>query len=369
MADPQRIIHLIGTLDQFDASYKLRVVAGDQAASGAEVTVVAFSATREARELTTGVGVKCEIIYKRWQYDPFAGRQLFQILRDLGAAMVFLWDRRATDSAPTVRRALPEARLIATLTEVPQLANPWWPNTSLQAVDAIVVERETTRQEFIDAGQGEEKVHVVTPGVAQAATAPERRAVLSQLGLSNDARIVAMAGPLERWQLADEAIWCFELIRILHDGVFLVIVGDGAERTKLERFTRQVTDPEVVRFVTQAALLDDVLNCSEIYWQPGHSENIPIALLNAMSKRLPVVASDTSAHRSVIEPDVSGLLVTPAKRPVWARCTDQLLKDGERRAKLGAAARQSVEKNHSLAAMIEGYKVLVQRAAGLVPAG
>ena len=167
MADSQRIVHLIGTLGQFDASYKLRELARSQAVGGSEVTIVAFSASKETRQVIENPGVKCQIVRKRWSYDPFAGRQLAQMLRELQATAVFFWGRRATETALTVRRALPDSKLIATLVKLPQTANPWWPNKSLRVLDAIVVECEATRMEFIDAGQGEEKLHVIPPAVAQ----------------------------------------------------------------------------------------------------------------------------------------------------------------------------------------------------------
>lgn len=359
MTAPQKIVHVIGKLGQFDAAHLLRELAHNQVSAGSDVTVIAFSANAESREALEPHGVKTEMIRQRWGYDPFAARQLVQSLRGLQPSIVHLWGRRATDAALTVRRVLPDARLLATLVKVPQLRNPWWPNKSLDALDAIVVERESSRAEFVDAGQGEEKVHVIPPGVALPVDNQHtRRELLSHLGLPNEARLIATAGPLERWQLVDEAIWCFELIRILHAHTCLVIVGEGPERARLERFTRQVSDPKVVRFVTRAPLLDDVLAHGEIYWQPGESESIPSAMLAAMSRSLPVVASNVPAHRRVIQSENNGFLVPCAKRALWARHTDQLLRSADLRTKFAHAARQTVTENFPLLAMTQAYDQL-----------
>jgi glycosyltransferase involved in cell wall biosynthesis len=359
MPDRKKIVHLIGALGQFDASYKLRELARAQAATGADVAIVPFSASKAARRFIEAENVKCQVVRKRWNYDPFAGRQLAQMLQELQPSTVFLWGRRATDAALIARRALPNVRVIATLVKVPQLANPWWPNKSLDVVDALVVEREATRVQFVDAGQGEQKVQVIPPGVATpTAQTCSRRELLLHLGLNTESRIIALAGPLERWQMADEAIWAFELIRILHDHAALVIVGEGPELARLERFTRQVTEPNVVRFVTKVELLNDVLAHAEIYWQPGASEAIPTTLLTAMSHGLPVVASDVPPHRAVLQSEVDGFLVPAAKRAVWARHTDQLMKNTELRTKFGESARQLVTEKFSIAAMINAYDQL-----------
>jgi glycosyltransferase involved in cell wall biosynthesis len=289
---------------------------------------------------------------------------LVESLRELRPEVVQLWGRRATDAAITVRRALPEARLIATLAEVPQLRNPWWPNKSLDAIDAIVTEQAAVHEEFVDSGQGEAKVYTIPPAVASFSKATHsRRELLLHLGLPSESRIITIAGALERGQLVDEAIWCFELVRILHDGAALVVVGDGSERGRLERFARQVTDPNVVRFVADADLLTDVLAHSEIYWQPGVSLWIPSSLLAALSEGLPTVAADVPAHHAVIENDVNGLLVTPAKRAVWARQTDLLLRDAALRTSLGRAGQRTIAEKFSPSRFAAAYERIVHEVS------
>lgn len=356
MPEPQKIVHVIGTLGQFDASQHLRELARHQVAAGQDVTVIAFNAAGDARRSIETVGARFSFIRQRWDYDPFAARQLAQSLRELDAEVVHLWGTRASQVSILVRRVLPQAKLIATLAKLPQGGNPWWPNKSLNAIDLLVVELESLRMKFIDAGQGEKKVVVIRPAVSHPAEqVHSRRELLLHLDLPSDARLIVLAGPLERWHAVDEAIWSFELIRILHENARLVIVGDGPERGRLERYTRQVSDPVAVRFVSQASLLDDVLAHSEIYWQPGVSEWIPTAMLAALARGLPIVASDIPAHRAVIKHDVNGFLVSPTKRAVWARHNDQLLRSDELRHKFSTANRVMIERNFSMDAMTQAY--------------
>lgn len=359
MSDQLCLVHVIGSLGVFDDAQNLRELAACQAAAGHHVVVIAFEARAEGRELAESVGLKCRVIRKRWRYDPFAARQLVQELRELQPDVVQLWGKRATNAAIIVRHALPEAVLIAKLGEVPQLRNPWWPNKSLDVLDAIVVEREDLRQEFVDAGQGEAKVHCIRPGVTtNVPQISDRSKFLTALGLPHTARIISMAGSLERWQLFDEAIWCFELIRILHEPTCMIVVGDGPERGRLERFTRQVTDPKVVRFMTVADRLDDVLAHTDVYWQPGLSRIIPTTLLQAMSHGLPVVASDTPIHRKVLN-DKNGRLVPAAKRALWARHTDELIRNRDLASKLGRAARDTADRNFSFSLQTTAYDQLL----------
>jgi glycosyltransferase involved in cell wall biosynthesis len=362
MSAPQEIIHLIGTLGQFDLSSALRDLALSQIDGGHRVSVIAFSAGRKARQAFVESGIRCQVIRKRWGYDPFAARQLVQALREAQPTIMHLWGRRATDAALIVRRAASTAKLIATLAKLPQLRNPWWPNRSLDCVDAIVVDRPEVGATFVDAGQGEDRVHVIAPGVPIAIpTNRTRRELCGELGIAYESRILTVAGQLDRWQLVDEAIWAFELIRILHDHSHLVIVGDGPERARLERFARQVTDSAVVRFVPDSNRLGDVLSHSEIYWQGGDSDSIPLTLLTAMSHGVPVVASDVSAHRAVITPNTNGFLVPAAKRAVWARHTDQLMRDAALRAKFTEAGCRTIADRFTLANMTQKYDDLYRQ--------
>lgn len=362
MSAPQEIIHLIGTLGQFDLSSALRQLALSQIVGGHRVSVIAFSAGRKVRQLLAQSGIKCQVVRKRWGYDPFAARQLVQTLREAQPAIVHLWGRRAAEAALIVRRAAPTAKLIATLAKLPQLRNPWWPNRSLDVLDAIVVDRSEICATFVDAGQGEDRVHVIPPGVEITTHSKfARRELCRALGISFEARILCVAGLLDRWQLVDEAIWAFELIRILHDHAHLVIVGDGPERIRLERFARQVTDEAVVRFVPDSNRLGEVLAHSEIYWQGGDSNSIPLTLLAAMSFGVPVVASDVPAHRAIIIPDSNGFLVPVAKRAVWARHTDQLMRDASLRAKFVDAGRRTIAEKFSLADMTQKYDDLYRQ--------
>jgi glycosyltransferase involved in cell wall biosynthesis len=359
-----KIVHIIGTLGQFDASVSLRLLARFQHDAGSDVRLILFSPNTRSRERIEQMDLPCEVIRKRWGYDPFAARQLVQSLRELQSDVVHLWGRRATDAAITVRRSLPEARLIATLAEVPQSGNPWWPNKSLDAVDAIVTEQEAIRAEFVDAGQGEVKVHAIPPAADSFnSQTHSRRELLLHLGLPSESRIIAIAGPLERSQLVDEAIWCFELVRILHDGAALVVVGDGPERGRLERFARQVTDPQVVRFVSDDGLLADVLSHCEIFWQPGSSRWIPSSLLVALAQGLPAIAVDVPVHRAVIQSEGNGFLIPPAKRAAWARQTDLLMRDGKLRTRLGRAGQQTVAEKFSSASFTASYDQLIQNLA------
>ena len=92
----------------------------------------------------------------------------------------------------------------------------------------------------------------------------------------------------------------------------------------------------------------------------GRMEGCPVALLEAMSSGLPVIATAIPGAKDVIEHGVSGLLV-PAKEPERLAEALMELKSEERRQCLGAGARERIEQKYSLAHEIATHETVYER--------
>ncbi len=71
---------------------------------------------------------------------------------------------------------------------------------------------------------------------------------------------------------------------------------------------------------------------------PSHVEGLPVSILEAMAAGVPVVATRVGAIPSVIEDEVSGLLVAPGDIDALARALERLLRDAELRERLARRA-------------------------------
>ncbi len=81
---------------------------------------------------------------------------------------------------------------------------------------------------------------------------------------------------------------------------------------------------------------------------PSYAEGMPIALLEAMSFGLPVIASRVGGIPQVVEDGANGLLVEPGDVEGLAAAIARLLEDPSLGERLGAAARSTVERRFSL---------------------
>jgi phosphatidylinositol alpha-mannosyltransferase len=80
---------------------------------------------------------------------------------------------------------------------------------------------------------------------------------------------------------------------------------------------------------------------ASVYVAPatGH-ESFGMVLVEAMAAGVPVIASDIDGYREVVRDGVDGLLVDPRDTRALAGAVIALLRDPERRARMGAAGRE-----------------------------
>jgi glycosyltransferase involved in cell wall biosynthesis len=185
-----------------------------------------------------------------------------------------------------------------------------------------------------------------------------REQLREELSLSPCDRVIAIAGPLKRSKQFDEAIWCFELVRVLHDNARMIIFGDGPDRQRLERFADEVSDPGCVRFVGYRDDFRELVVAADVFWQLDASQATPMASLEAQAAGVPVLASDVPAHRVAILNNEYGLLVPLGARGEVARATDRLFSDAASARRLGAGGATNVLANWSIDRAIRAYERL-----------
>jgi glycosyltransferase involved in cell wall biosynthesis len=128
------------------------------------------------------------------------------------------------------------------------------------------------------------------------------------------------------------------------------LVGDGRDRPALQRriadaglegrvtLAGRRTQAEVAELLHSA----DVLVAPSVPTKRGKREGIPVALMEAMSGGVPVVASDLSGIPELVENEATGLLVPPRDARALADALRRLHDDPSFRRRLGLAGREKV---------------------------
>lgn len=137
----------------------------------------------------------------------------------------------------------------------------------------------------------------------------------------------------------------------------LTIVGDGPERSRLERLAAELGVERRVRFtglIPRQQVYAEMAS-ADVFVTSSRYEGLPVALLEAMTVGLPVVASDIPPHREVLY-GIPGATLLPGELQAWVAAIDRLrqLPRDELRAR-GFSNRQVVANRFSLQAMHERY--------------
>lgn len=126
--------------------------------------------------------------------------------------------------------------------------------------------------------------------------------------------------------------------------------GSAGDADQLLKIIKSLGLTSCVEYIgsVQGSQKDKLLQWADVYVQPSHHEGMPIAVLEALSYGLPVVATCVGAVPEVIEHGKQGILV-PAKNPkLFAEAMISLIQDPVRRKKLALAARKLAEDRFSL---------------------
>jgi glycosyltransferase involved in cell wall biosynthesis len=169
----------------------------------------------------------------------------------------------------------------------------------------------------------------------------ERRA----LGIPDGRTILFCVGRLGEDKRMDRLIEILPDVLREEPAVTLLLVGDGPDRAAIESAVREHGLEDRVR-LTGAVPRDRVRRCvnlGDIFIGVSDRTNANLPPIEAMTCAKPVVALDTGGTRDLIEDGVTGILIDPARwREELPRALVALVRDPERQARLGTAAREKI---------------------------
>ena len=129
----------------------------------------------------------------------------------------------------------------------------------------------------------------------------------------------------------------------------LVIAGDGPERKRLMRMTRDLGVSKHITFLglTPNERIPGLLAASAFAALPSLIEAPGLFLLEAMAMAKPIIATKVGSIPDTVRNMDDGILVQPRNAKEIARAANTLLDDKNLLHKLGANAREKVEKKYS----------------------
>lgn len=162
-------------------------------------------------------------------------------------------------------------------------------------------------------------------------------------------------GEIARHKGVLELARAFAQVAETFPGLQLVYAGTGraAEETRRLCATLRIAGRAEFTGWLEAERKRATLADAAIFVLPSYVEGMPMALLEAMSWELPVIATPVGGVPEIITHEVNGLLVPPGDVDALAAATARLMSEPRLRERLGRAARETIATRFSLDAAVE----------------
>ncbi len=191
------------------------------------------------------------------------------------------------------------------------------------------------------------------PFVGDAVVRQRKRA---ELGIPQDAFVIGSVAVLTEQKGMPYLLQAAKAIGARTPRARVVIVGGGPLEQPLREQAAALGLGSAVSFTGWRSDTAELLCAFDVYVMASLWEAMPVALLEAMAARLPIVVTDVGQNRKIVEDDRSAIVIPPADPSAIASAVLSLVEQPSLAARLAAAAQQRVERQFSTAQMIERYE-------------
>ena len=193
---------------------------------------------------------------------------------------------------------------------------------------------------------------------------PDRAKTRSELGISQQAKVVVSHGRIEIHKKGlDILLNAWELICSARpdQDLCLLLVGTGSDAEEFQRRIASMSLTNVLwrnEYIQDRTLLRNYLAAADVYTLPSRWEGFPVAPIEAMACGLPIVAADAQGISDILEHgEASGGFVVPREDPqALADAIGRILDEPNLAQELGRRAYDHAETHFSLAAIGQQLK-------------
>lgn len=211
------------------------------------------------------------------------------------------------------------------------------------------------------------RLQVVGRGVDAGLFCPAQRdpGLRAAWGAGPDDRVLLHVGRLAAEKNVSLALDTFEVLRAHHPGLRMVVAGDGPLRERLA-----AGHPEV-RFVgvCRHAALARCYASADVFLFPSLTDTFGNVTLEALASGLAVVAFDTAAAGTLIQPGENGFLAEPGSRAGFMQAAGQALAEASHGAVLRLRARTLALRSDWASALLAFERGLAEVAHSVAPRG
>lgn len=229
----------------------------------------------------------------------------------------------------------------------------------------------------------EGRVTVIRNGIAPqlyACVGDQRDSLRREFGVPADAFVIGSVGRYSAEKCYSKMVEAFSLFRdaSVKTGAlsgesrgagtpYLVLVGDGPDRPNIESAIEECGLQGQVRLTGMTDRVGSWLGAMDVFALSSRTEGTSITLLEAGASGLPLVVTDVGGNREVVNGGSAGLIVPPGDARAMAAAFRSLYDDRAMGYDLGLKAREHVEHEYGIDAMMERYVAIYEASAEAGP--
>ena len=145
----------------------------------------------------------------------------------------------------------------------------------------------------------------------------------------------------------------------------LWLVGDGPEKSRLEKLARELMLGEAVKFLGWQNRTEDFYRQADAFVLTSNSEGWGMVVIEAASRGLPIIMTDVGCAGEVIKNEDSGLVVPVKETAPLINAMERLIDDEGLRNRLGQGAAAAVshlpDLQQTLALYYEGWQKIINK--------
>jgi glycosyltransferase involved in cell wall biosynthesis len=320
------------------------------ARSGISLTIATFDRNARANQADSFVGtaraagIDTRIIRERFRFDPGVVAQLREITAVVEPTILQTHNNKSHLFVKLLPGLRHQRLWFAfhhgdVYTDIKQRVYNQVDRVSLRSADRVVSVCAAFVPRLIACGVRPERIRILHNAATSLAPTPDaqRARLRDRLGIDGGEAVVLSIGRLSREKGHADLLRALGLLRSSTRPWKLLLVGTGPERNKLGELARSLGISERIVFAGFHADVTAFYAIADVFALASHSEGSSNVLLEAMTARVPIVATGAGGNPEIILDGETGLLVPVGDPRALASAIARLLQEPQLSSRLAAA--------------------------------